>query len=123
MFPFIRDGDVISLAPIAGKHPHVGEVVAFIPPNSKRLIVHRIVACRKGACFIQGDHCSKFPDGWIAENTIIGRVIRIEHAGRIQRLGIGPEAVLIALLSRLAFLWFMVKLAVWIRKGIEKVTI
>ena len=44
MAPFIRDGDVIMVAPLDQKLPALGAVVAFIRPNAGNLVVHRIIA-------------------------------------------------------------------------------
>ena len=43
MSPFIRDGDVITISPRNKKKPAVGKVVAFLQPDSGRLVVHRII--------------------------------------------------------------------------------
>ena len=42
MSPFIRDGDVLTLAP-APDRLRIGDVVAFINPCNQQLSVHRLV--------------------------------------------------------------------------------
>lgn len=99
MSPFIRDEDVLTIVPMHGRAPRVGEVVAFTLPDSGRLAIHRIVA-RVGACWlVRGDNCPE-NDGLVASGDIIGRVVRVERQGREVRLGLGVEARLIAWLQR-----------------------
>jgi hypothetical protein len=100
MAPFIRDGDVITVAPLGSSRPGVGEVVAFIRPEAGNLVVHRVVARRDAAVFIQGDSLPECPDGIIPRENLLGRVTRIERNGHEVRLSLGPERYLIAWLSR-----------------------
>ena len=55
-YPFIRDRDVITVSPLAGRDPLVGEVVA-LRSDDERLVVHRIVAAEDGAFELHGDNC------------------------------------------------------------------
>ena len=104
MMPFILDGDVISVSPLRRGRPNIGDVVAFIRPESESLVVHRVVARRGEACLIQGDNSWGEGDGLVPCANILGRVTRVERGGRAVRLGLGPERFLIAHLSRLGFL-------------------
>jgi len=99
MAPFIRDGDVITVAPLAGP-PGLGEVVAFVRPEAEMLVVHRVVAIRGDAPLIQGDSVPECTDGVIPLQNILGRVTRVERQGQAVWLGLGPERLLIAWLSR-----------------------
>ena len=78
----------------------MGDVVAFLHPETKLLCVHRVLSRNKGALLIQGDNSPGKPDGIISMEAIMGRVTLVERGGRKIRLGFGPERVLIALLSR-----------------------
>ena len=100
MAPFIQDGDVITVAPLLGAQPGVGEVVAFIHPEAGNLVVHRVVARRGTTSFIQGDSVAEYADGFIPAENLLGRVTRVERNGRNTWLGLGPERTLIAWLSR-----------------------
>jgi len=62
-----------------------------------------VVACRKGSFLLKGDNGCQ-PDGWVAPENVIGRVIRVEHRGRQVRIGLGLEGILIAAWSRLGLL-------------------
>jgi hypothetical protein len=100
MAPFIRDGDIISVFPLSSPRPGMGDVVAFLHPETKLLCIHRVLSCNKGALLIQGDNLPGKPDGMITREAIMGRVTRVERGGRRVRLGFGPERILLALLSR-----------------------
>jgi len=100
MTPFIRNGDVITVSPLRGALPEVGEVVAFVRPGSTKPVVHRVIARRGTASWIQGDSVPDHADGIIPAENILGRVTRVERSGRQVWLGLGPERYLIAWLSR-----------------------
>ena len=100
MAPFIRDGDVICVSPLASRAPGLGDVAAFIHPETKSLCMHRVLSVH-GDCFlIQGDNMPEKSDGLISREAIVGRVTRVERSGRRVRLGLGPERILLAILSR-----------------------
>ena len=99
MMPFIRDGDVITVAPLGDVPPRTGDVIAFTWPHEQRLVIHRAVGKRDDAFLTQGDNASG-PDGFIPAESVLGRVIRVERAGKTVRLGLGPERLLIAFLTR-----------------------
>lgn len=99
MSPFIRDGDVITLVPFDATTCAPGAIVAFVRPESGRLIVHRVVDVAGDRCRIQGDNNS-VEDGDFPFESIIGTVACVERAGRTVNFGLGPERALIALLSR-----------------------
>jgi ribosomal protein S18 acetylase RimI-like enzyme len=98
MAPFIRDGDVVTIAPLNGRAPRVGEVVAFVQPARGRLALHRVIARRGATWLIRGDN-SPEPDGLIPRENILGVVTRMERDGRTVRLGLGGEGRLIAWLN------------------------
>jgi len=100
MTPFIRDGDIISVSPLTSLLPGIGSVVAFIHPETKLLCIHRILSRNNDNFLIQGDNSPGNPDGMIPGEAIIGYVTRVERGGRRIMLGIGPERILLALLSR-----------------------
>ena len=99
MSPFIRDRDIITLIPYYGTSCSIGVVVAFVRPGTGQLVVHRIVAASKDGWRLKGDNNPE-EDGVIPHAAILGQVIRVERAGKSIRPGLGPERVIIALLSR-----------------------
>jgi phage repressor protein C with HTH and peptisase S24 domain len=98
MWPFIRDGDVVTVAP-CDRWPRVGQVVAAASDEPARLVVHRVVQRRDGRWLTRGDNLSA-ADGYASREQILGRVVRVEHGGRAIRCGLGPEARVVAALSR-----------------------
>jgi signal peptidase I len=100
MAPFIRDGDVICVSPLASRTPRPGDVVAFIHPETRLLCIHRVLSIKEEGFLIRGDNMPERPDGRIPREAIVGRVTRVERAGRKVRLGLGPERLLLALLIR-----------------------
>ena len=100
MAPFIRDEDVITIAPLQGKLPGIGQVVAFIRPGAGNLVVHRVISRCGAAVLVQGDEITIQPDGMIQLENLLGRVMCIERHGKKVWLGLGPERFLIAWLSR-----------------------
>lgn len=108
MSPFIRDGDVITIAPVQptsrARPGGVGQVVAFVNPASRRLVVHRIIG-RREACFVlQGDNMRGPVVDQAGASDIIGRVVRVERGRRRVWLGLGPERYVIAVLSQAGML-------------------
>jgi ribosomal protein S18 acetylase RimI-like enzyme len=99
MSPFIRDRDVLTIAPLDSRDPRPGEVIAFTLPGSGRLAVHRVVARRGAGWLVRGDNCPE-ADGVITRDEMLGRVVRVERGGREVRLGLGAQGAWIAALNR-----------------------
>jgi hypothetical protein len=125
MTPFIRDGDVITIAPAQppdrnprlptsssqsardltkARNCDVGRVVAFVSTPSRRLVVHRIIGRYNSGFFIQGDNLSGPVTETVGVEDILGRVVRIERGSRRIWLGLGPERYAIAVLTRAGLL-------------------
>jgi hypothetical protein len=104
MTPFIRDGDVITITPVANRSPGVGAVVAFSSPSAGHLVIHRIIAIRASCAILQGDNPADQSFEKVPLEKIFGKVIRVERNGRPVWLGIGFERWLIAFLSRTGLL-------------------
>jgi radical SAM protein with 4Fe4S-binding SPASM domain len=103
MHPFIRDRDVVTVAPLPERPLRQGEIVAFRQPESGNLILHRIREVRGGRLLVQGDNLPQ-PDGEVGDNDVLGLVTRAEREGvRVYRgeepPGIGDR---LAWASRLA---------------------
>jgi len=98
MSPFIKDGDAITVANFFDVGPKWAEIVAFIHPETEKLIVHRVVARRKEFYIIKGDNACK-GDGFVPRENIIGRVTKVERKGKRVFFGFGPERFLIAMFS------------------------
>ena len=107
MSPFIRGGDVVTIEPLAGRRPALGEVVALAPGG--HLLVHRLVGWDRGRALCRGD-VAVGPDPPPSPEELLGRVTRVERAGRRVRLGLGIERVPIAWFSRLGVLRALARL-------------
>jgi len=121
MAPFIKDGDVITVAPLKKTLPGFGEVVAFVRPNEDKLVVHRIIAIRTKIAIIQGDNGLDYPEEIIPQENLLGRVIRIERNSQNVWIGLGLERYVIAWLSRARLLtpvgtWLSSKLSLFSRR-------
>lgn len=98
MYPFIKDGDVITVSPLRAHGLRVGEVAAF-RSGEDRLVIHRVIAAKGVEYEVRGDNCPH-SDAHVPAESILGVVTRVERRNRPTRLGIGPGSVVIAGLSR-----------------------
>jgi hypothetical protein len=103
MSPFIRDRDVVTVAPLRGRRARLGEVVAFTGPD-EGLVLHRVVARRPGLYETRADN-SVSSDGLIPAPRVLGVVERVERRGHRVRIGLGPERALVAGLARARVLY------------------
>ena len=99
MYPFIRDKDVATIAPLSGRKPRSGAVAAVSLPDSGRLVMHRLVAARKGGWLVKGDNCP-CPDGVVPDSCVLGEVVRIERESRPVFAALGRTGALVAALNR-----------------------
>ena len=109
MTPFIRDGDVITLAHLPAKL-FAGDVVAFMEPCNRRLTVHRIIKVLQAGYLIKGDNATE-PDGVLEHSSLIGHVVRVERHGSRVLFGAGVEGGGIAWLSHRGWLIPLVQIA------------
>jgi signal peptidase I len=104
MEPFIRNQDVLTIAPFIQNKIKLGEIVAFKTSKSDksfRLGIHRVIQILDHENYlIKGDNSSIDPDGIVPRNQILGKIITIERNNRIVRLGVGKDRFIIALLSK-----------------------
>jgi signal peptidase I len=103
MSPFIRDGDVLTLSPLAHGKLRLGDIVAFPNVTTNGLIVHRVVAIKDGCAVTRGDNAD-WPDGRVSLCDVLARVTRVERDGRNVRRGLGAGRLFIASLSRKGWL-------------------
>jgi ribosomal protein S18 acetylase RimI-like enzyme len=99
MTPLIRDDDVVTIVPVVGRDPRVGEVVACVLPEAEKLILHRVVAREGEGWLVRGDNCRE-SDGVVVGEGILGSITRVERNGRDVRFGTGFGRAGIARLSR-----------------------
>ena len=81
MTPAIRNGDIITVSPLAKLSPGRGDVLAFRHPERPQMLVHRVLR-KKGDSFqIKGDNCPD-TDGWIPLENILGLITQVERHGK-----------------------------------------
>jgi len=112
MSPFVRSGDVILLRPRPAAAIRTGDVVAFLR-GEKRLVVHRVVSRRERGFLTRGD-ASPQADGRVAGGEILAVVERVTRRGARVRLGLGPERLVIAWLSRCGLLGPVLRSLRWL---------
>ena len=83
MRPFVRDGDVVTVAPGA---VGVGLGTVVLAPVGDFGCVHRVVWRRGHQVLVKGD---AFPhsDGWFDERELLGQVVGVKRTGRDVRQG------------------------------------
>lgn len=82
MSPLIKDGDIVTITPTKDCRIRVGQIVAVIEPETRRLFIHRVVR-KKGMKYeIKGDNLLT-SDGLFDQSEIIGLVEKIERGSRV----------------------------------------
>jgi signal peptidase I len=81
MFPVIKDGDIITVSPFPGVSIRSGNIIAFIHPQTEKLVVHRLIETKENGFLTKGDN-SLETDGDIPGTYILGKVTRIEKKGK-----------------------------------------
>ena len=104
MSPFVKDGDIITVSPLSGLSPRLGDVVAYVCAETGTLVVHRVVGRRGNCCLIWGDNAAEGCD-LTPEANVLGRVTRVERNGKDVSLCLGSERFLIAFLRRRELSW------------------
>ena len=119
MFPFVKDGDVITVCRLTGGAPGIGRVVAFVHPGTAKVVVHRVVGRKAGLYLTKGDN-SPEPDAFVRREGMLGCVTKIERNGRRVCLGLGVERVAIAVLSRRGLLPPLLLLLAWLARRVVR---
>lgn len=82
MWPFIRNGDIITLIPATQRSIENGDILAYKSSHNNKLTVHRMIAKRGNQYLIKADNSTK-SDGWVIEEKILGIVVRVERKNKI----------------------------------------
>jgi GNAT superfamily N-acetyltransferase len=92
MAPFIRDGDLLTMAPCDPADLAVGDVTLY-RTHRDRVVAHRIVAksVQRGQWTLvtQGD-ARLHPDSPVPGDRLLGRIVRIQRGDRIYHVDRGP---------------------------------
>jgi signal peptidase I len=106
MSPFIRDGDVVTVSPLGSSALGLGDVVVFVSVRGGGPVIHRVVGKVDGSYLLKGDNLPD-SDGTVPLANILGYIKAVERNGRRISIGLGPEKLLIALLTRRGLLSLM----------------
>jgi len=90
MRPYLRDGDLVEIAPVEARSLRRGDVAAFVQPREKTasITIHRYLGRRNETLLFQGD---AFPigDPPVPGSALLGKVIARERKGRRVEIGAG----------------------------------
>ena len=83
MLPFLRDGDLLLVSPVASSEILVGDVLCY-EKSPGRLFIHRVIK-RPGEQFVTKGDAVDFTEVIFPEE-VLGKVIAVERHGRVRRL-------------------------------------
>jgi signal peptidase I len=78
MYPFIREGDFVTVAACSPDKIRRGDVVAIPHAEHGNLIIHRVVRIKHSYVKTKGDF-NPVSDGWMRREDIIARVVRVQR--------------------------------------------
>jgi hypothetical protein len=88
MTPCIRDGEIVTVVPVAACNLRVGDIVLYRTPDD-RLTAHRLLSRaigKSGSVFrMRGDASTAFRE-MVPADCVLGRVAYVERDGRKHRL-------------------------------------
>jgi len=99
MNPFIKDSDILTLVDVSQGEIKLGNVLSFIHPHNRKLLVHRVVNSKQKNYLMKPDNSANV-DGWVNQQEIIGIVHSVERGESLIQFGLGWEKWWIAHLSR-----------------------
>ena len=81
VFPFVKNNDVVTVCPLQGTLPNLGDIVVFIHPRTKKLVVQRLIGENKDSYLIK-ENSVKVKYSSIPKLKILGRVEKVERNGK-----------------------------------------
>lgn len=81
MEPTIKNGEsiLVSSIPFLFSKPKIGDIVAFLEKDSRKVFIKRIIKMNKNKYFLTGDNKKDSKDsrvfGWIGRREIVGKVV------------------------------------------------
>lgn len=119
MAPFVCHDSLLTLAVLQPSHVlETGDIVLAAMHKYRKMVVHRIVACKNNRYQVKGDNNFK-SDGWFNREDLLGRVLAIEFNGR-QIIPVPWTNKLIACASKTGLLNYFLLPAARIAKTIIK---
>jgi len=93
MTPFIRDGDLLTIAPVDVADLQIGDVVLYCTRRDS-VVVHRVVgrAIEGGESVLQTRGDARLDaDSPVPEDAVLGRAVRLERGDRVLHLDRGLQ--------------------------------
>jgi len=103
MFPFIRNGDLITISPNDEMLPEVGDMVAFEQARNQKLIIHRLIRKEEKKFVMKGDNCQD-EDEAVPISHLLGIVTQVERKNRVRNFGISQFKICATWLSQMNIL-------------------
>jgi signal peptidase I len=98
MSPFIRNGDVLTVARAGYDTIQVGDVVVVRDPARRSALIHRAIKKQASGILLKGDNC-RTADGIFPGHAVIGRISTIERGRKTIRCHKRPYKNIIAFMS------------------------
>lgn len=76
MAPIINQGDIVTISPYLHRSPDPGDIVAYLHPQTRGLIIHRLIKITPESFVAKGDNCRN-NDNACKTEYIIGHVSQI----------------------------------------------
>ena len=88
MFPFMRNGDLLTISPVPIEEIQIGDVAVFESNND--WISHRVIDIRKTnneiTLILRGDTCIQL-DPLVTKANYIGKTVAFERGGKVYEVG------------------------------------
>jgi signal peptidase I len=81
MYPFIQEGDIVTLAACEADKIRRGDVVALPHPTYGNLIIHRVIKVEPTRIKTKGDY-NPVSDGWVDREHVLALVVRVQRQHR-----------------------------------------
>ena len=100
MKPFLKTSDILYVSHYKGNTIRCGDIIAFYPPDSNDIIIHRITSISNQGIRTRGDN-NNHVDCWnLNADHIIGRVVRTKRGNRLRTVHGGLQGHSYALAVR-----------------------
>lgn len=86
MFPLLKPGDKVFIAPYKNRKIRCGDVIVFNHPRSGKKIIHRVFRKDKRGIQTRGDNNNRI-DPWLLQtDNILGRVVSLRRGKRLKKI-------------------------------------
>ncbi|GAB4540827.1 MAG: hypothetical protein Fur0020_10150 [Thermodesulfovibrionia bacterium] len=98
MTPTLMPFDILEVVPYKGRRIKRGDVVVFIPPGRRQMVVHRVFSIDSSGIRTKGDSNPDADSIILKPDDVIGRVVSVQRSNkriRIYRGRIGEKMLII----------------------------